>query len=186
MNSCFEVLDGELSGVKLIVPFYIEDNRGYFLKDIERDILKEKGIELDIYEEFETYSVQNVVRGLHFQIQNPQTKIVRVIRGKVRDVLIDLRKGSSSFGQSMQVELSDENRLSVYIPAGFAHGFRVMSKDALVSYKCIGKYIKEFDTGIIWNDETLNIDWGIEKPIISMRDNQHMTFGEFKARYGGL
>ncbi len=185
-NSNFEFKDGELEGVKIIVPFYMEDNRGYFLKSIERDIFRNAGIEVDIYEDFESLSSQDVIRGLHFQTQFPQTKIVRAIRGKIKDVLVDLRKDSSSFGRSMEIELSEENHFSVLIPAGFAHGFRVMSKEALVSYKCAGKYYKEYDSGIIWNDKDLNIDWQIDNPVISLRDSGHMTFDEFKKRYGGL
>lgn len=186
MNSSFQFQDGELSGVKIITPFYVEDHRGYFLKSLERDIFREAGIEVDIYEDFESYSTKNVIRGLHFQTQNPQVKIVRVIKGKVKDVLVDLRRDSNTFGQSMQIELSEDNRLSVLVPAGFAHGFRVLSEEALVSYKCIGKYLSGFDTGIIWDDSDLQINWGIDNPIISKRDSEHMTFEQFKNKYGGL
>ncbi len=186
MNSNFKFEDGELPGVKIITPFYLEDNRGYFLKSLEKDIFKEAGIKIDIYEDFESYSVRNVIRGLHFQTQNPQVKIVRAIKGSIKDILVDLRRDSDTFGQSMSIELSEDNRLSVLVPAGFAHGFLVLSEDAIVSYKCIGKYLANCDTGIIWNDDNLKIDWGIDQPIISKRDSGHMTFNEFKNKYGGL
>lgn len=186
MNSNFKFEDGELLGVKIITPFYLEDSRGYFLKSLEKDIFKEAGIKIDIYEDFESYSVRNVIRGLHFQIKDPQVKIVRAIRGRIRDVLVDLRKDSDTFGRSMSIELSDDNRLSILVPAGFAHGFRVLSEDAIVSYKCIGKYLANCDTGIIWNDNDLKIDWGIDHPIISKRDSEHMTFSQFKNKYGGI
>lgn len=184
--SDFVFEDTELTGVKLITPFYVEDNRGYFLKSIEKDIFQKVGIEVDIYEDFESYSTRNVIRGLHFQTQHPQTKIVRAVRGKIKDVIVDLRKGSNTFGNIMEVELSEDNHISVLVPAGFAHGFCVLSKDALVSYKCIGKYYKEFDTGIMWNDLELNIDWGIKNPIVSLRDTRHMTFKQFRIQYGGI
>lgn len=186
MNSDFEFKDGELKGVKLISPFYTEDSRGYFLKSMERDIFKAAGIEADIYEDFESYSKKNVIRGMHFQTHEPQIKLVRAIKGKVKDVLIDLRRGSKTFGQIMQIELSEENHLSVLVPKGFAHGFRVLSEEALVSYKCIGKYLSKYDTGILWNDKDLEIDWGINNPIVSERDNQLMTFKQFEEEFGGI
>lgn len=186
MNSNFGFTDGELQGVKIITPFYMEDNRGYFLKSLEKDIFREAGIEMDIYEDFESFSSKDVIRGMHFQTKAPQTKIVRVIRGKIIDVLVDLRKDSNTFGQYMKIELSEDNHLSVLVPAGFAHGFCVLSEVALVSYKCIGKYLKNYDTGIIWNDSEIGIDWGISNPIVSERDSKHMTFEQFKKTYGGL
>ena len=186
MNSNFEFKDGDLHGVKIIKPFYMEDNRGYFLKSIERDVFKEVGIEADIYEDFESLSKKDVIRGLHFQTRCPQIKIVRAIRGRIKDVLVDLRKESATFGQSMAIELSQDNHLSVLVPAGMAHGFRVLSEESLVSYKCIGKYLKDFDSGIVWSDKELGIDWGIDEPVVSERDKKHMTFAQFKAEYGGL
>lgn len=186
MNSKFDFKDGELPGVKIITPFYSEDHRGYFLKSIEKEIFKNAGIEIDIFEDFESYSSKDVIRGLHFQTQKPQGKIVRVIKGSIKDVLVDLRRSSDTFGKSMQVDLSDINRLAVFIPAGFAHGFCVLSESALVSYKCIGQYLPAYDSGIMWNDYDLNIDWGVDNPVISERDSKHMTFREFRDKYGGL
>lgn len=186
MNSNFEFKDGDIQGVKVIQPFYMEDNRGYFLKSVEKDIFKEAGIEVDIYEDFESLSKKDVIRGLHFQTQCPQVKIVRAIRGRIIDVVVDLRRESATFGQSMSIELSQDNHLSILVPSGMAHGFRVLSEEALVSYKCIGKYLKDFDSGIIWNDKELGIDWGIDVPVVSERDKEHMTFMQFKAKYGGL
>lgn len=186
MNSKFKFQNGTLEDVKIITPFYAEDSRGYFLKSIEKNIFQDFGISVDIYEDFESYSFKNVIRGLHFQTKNPQKKIVRAIKGRIMDVVVDLRKKSNTFGQSMQIELSDINHLSILVPAGFAHGFRVLSEDALVSYKCIGKYLPDYDTGIIWNDRELNIKWEIDHPVVSKRDSEHMTFLEFKNTYGGL
>lgn len=187
MNTEFNVQDTEFEGLKVITPFYMEDNRGYFLKSVEKDIYKGFGLDVDIYEDFESYSKKDVVRGLHFQTKNPQIKIVRVIKGKINDIVVDLRKNSKTFGKYLSYELSDENHSSLWIPAGFAHGFRVLSDEgAIMSYKCIGKYLKGYDTGIKWNDKDLGIDWEIENPIISEKDENLQGFKEFVAEFEGL
>lgn len=182
----FSVEELSLVGIKKITPFYMEDKRGYFLKSVERDVFKLWGLDADIYEDFESYSYKGVIRGMHFQTQNPQIKIVRAIRGTIRDVVVDLRENSATFGKYMDVILSDQNHSSLWIPAGFAHGFEVLSEDAIMSYKCVGKYLKGYDTGIRWNDETLNIQWETENPIVSEKDANLMSFETFKAEHGSL
>ena len=179
MNSKFSVQDLGIDGVKLITPFYMEDARGYFLKSIERDVFKEWGLNADIYEDFESYSRKGVIRGLHFQTQNPQVKIVRAIRGTVHDIIVDLRKGSKTYGKYVDVILSDENHQSLWVPEGFAHGFEVWSEDALMSYKCIGKYLSGYDTGIRWDDSDLALPWKTIVPIVSEKDAALMSFKEF-------
>lgn len=186
MNTTFQIQEMKIDGVKLITPFYMEDGRGYFLKSIEKDVFKKWGIDIDIYEDFETYSKKNVIRGLHFQTRHPQVKLVRVIKGVVHDVIVDLRRDSGTFGQYVDLILSAENRSSLLVPAGFAHGFEVLSEDAIMSYKCIGKYLAEFDTGICWNDADLNIPWHTMSPIVSDKDAALMTFCEFCEKYTGL
>lgn len=186
MYNNFRIEEASLGDVKIITPFYCEDSRGYFLKSYEKDILNECNILGDITEDFESYSYQNVIRGLHFQTLNPQIKIVRAVRGSIIDVVVDLRKDSATFTKWISFELTDENRKAILVPAGFAHGFRVISKNALVSYKCIGKYMKEYDSGIKWNDKDLNITWGIKEPIISERDNQLMSLKKFLNKFGGI
>lgn len=186
MKSNFQIQDLPLEGVKLITPFYMEDNRGYFLKSMERDVYKEWGLEADIYEEFETYSKKGVVRGLHFQTKDPQVKIVRTISGVVHDVVVDLRKGSSTFGRCLDIILDSKDNHSLWIPEGFAHGFEVLSEDAIMSYKCIGKYLKGYDTGIRWDDKDLAIKWETREPVISQKDAGLMGFREFTQRYFGL
>lgn len=186
MNSDFSIHDLRIEGVKLITPFYVEDSRGYFLKSLERDVFKEWNLDADIYEDFESYSRKGVIRGLHFQTQNPQIKIVRAIRGTVHDVIVDLRKESSTFGKYVDVILSEENHSSLWVPKGFAHGFEVLSEDALMSYKCVGKYSKGSDTGIRWDDEDLNIPWQTIAPIVSERDASLMSFRDFVDKYEGL
>lgn len=186
MTKNFEIQDLNLQGLKLITPFFVEDDRGYFLKSAERDVYKQWGLDLDIYEDFESYSVKGVIRGLHFQTYMPQIKIVRAIRGNIHDVVVDLRKDSATFGQYADVVLSDSNHNILWIPEGFAHGFEVLSDDAIMSYKCVGKYQKGYDTGIVWNDAELGIQWQTQKPIVSERDAQLMSFRKFREEFKGL
>ncbi len=183
--SSFAIRDEKLEGLKIITPFYAEDNRGYFLKNYEKNIFAQLGIEGSIYEEFETFSRRDVIRGLHFQLKEPQTKFVRVIYGSIVDIVVDLRKDSATYKKWQSIELSDKNHLGLYIPAGFAHGFLTSSKEAIVNYKCFGRYLPEYDSGIIWNDKTIAIDWQIESPILSERDKKLMTFEEYARNYGG-
>lgn len=186
MTSNFEIKDLSLSGVKLISSFYLEDNRGYFLKDLEQDVFRSWGLDAEIYESFESFSKKDVIRGMHFQLQNPQIKIVRAIKGVVHDVVLDIRKDSKTFGKYLDIILSDENHNSLWIPDGFAHGFEVISDDAIMSYKCIGKYLKGYDTGICWNDKDIAINWHSKQPIVSERDASLMCFKEFVNKYGGI
>ena len=186
MNSTFQITDLELTGVKLITPFYVEDERGYFLKSVERDVFREWGLDADIYEDFESYSKKGVVRGMHFQTKNPQIKLVRAIRGTIHDIIVDLRKDSATFGKYIDVILSEENHNALWVPEGFAHGFEVLSDDAIVSYKCVGKYLSGFDTGICWNDTDLQLPWVNENPIVSQKDAALMTLQTFVKEYGGL
>lgn len=186
MHTDFSIQNLAIEGVKLITPFYIEDNRGYFLKSVEKDVFKEWGLDVDIYEDFESFSRKGVVRGLHFQTQEPQIKIVRAIYGTIHDIVVDLRKDSETFGQYADVILSDENHHSLWVPEGFAHGFEVLSENAIMSYKCIGRYLKGYDMGICWNDRDLGIKWKTAEPVVSERDAALMSFREFVDKYSGL
>lgn len=186
MQTNFDVKDFRIEGVKLITPFYSEDARGYFVKGIEKGVFQGWNLDLDVCEEFESYSRQGVLRGLHFQIEEPQIKIVHVIKGKVQDVVVDLRKDSPTYGEYLEILLSDENHHFLWVPRGFAHGFLVLSEDAIMSYQCIGRYLKNSDSGICWNDSTLNIPWQNTQPVISERDQKLMSFMEFSEKYKGL
>lgn len=179
MNTSFDVQNTDFEGLKIITPFFMEDKRGYFLKSFEKDVFKSLGLDVDIFEEFDSLSSKNVIRGLHFQIKNPQVKIVRVVSGTIMDVVVDLRPKSKTFGKWKSFILSSDNHLSLFIPAGFAHGFKVISETAIMSYKCIGRYDKQSDSGIKWNDETLKIDWGIDNAIVSERDSNLPSFEEY-------
>ncbi len=171
----------------MITPFYAEDERGYFLKSYEQDVFERMGIDHSIFEEFETFSRRFVVRGIHFQIEHPQAKYVRTITGAIFDAAVDLRAESETFGKWHGEILSAENRKGFLIPAGFAHGFQVLSESALVSYKCKGQFSPSTDTGIRWNDQVLAIDWPYpSEAITSAKDAALMSFDTFLERVGAL
>jgi dTDP-4-dehydrorhamnose 3,5-epimerase len=175
-----------MEGAYLIDSFSACDSRGYFVKDFEKDVFAGNGLDLDFYESFESYSIRDVIRGLHFQTSRPQAKLVRAITGEIFDVIVDLRAGSETFGRWEGFRLTEANRRSIYVPGGFAHGFGVLSDSAIVSYKCVGKYDKESDTGIVWNDRDIDISWGIGNPIVSEKDRGLMSFREFCEKTGGF
>jgi len=180
-NFSFEKLD--IDGAYLIRAFHAEDGRGCFIKNFEKDLFEENGIVFRCQEDFITHSVRNVIRGMHFQLYHPQTKLVGVISGEVFDVLVDLREESKTFGQWRGIYLSAEKRASVLIPGGCAHGFLSLSDDSIVSYKCEGRYDKDTDTGIIFSDPDIHIEWpGADSGdyILSERDRRLMTFREFQ------
>lgn len=182
----FSFQETSMEGLFLINSFSIDDNRGYFVKDFEKEVFLQNGIDIDFYESFESCSQKNVVRGLHFQTKEPQAKLVRTVTGEIFDVAVDLRKDSKTFGKWEGFHLSEDNRKSLFIPEGFAHGFLVLSEKSIVSYKCVGKYHKDFDTGILWNDLDLRINWGVKNPIVSERDSKLMTFETFLQQHGSI
>ncbi len=185
----FEFITTDIEGAFLVSPFYMEDSRGTFTKNYEREIYRQAGFTREIAEEFETYSVHNVVRGLHFQTRYPQDKIVRCVNGEIYDVIVDLRKDSKTFGQWRGFSLSENTRQSLLIPNGCAHGFLTLSSHALVSYICAGTYYKEYDTGILWKDPTLAIDWPVDRScevVISTKDENLQSYEQFIAEYGGF
>ncbi len=186
MEMNFEIKKTEIEDVVIITPFYREDERGYFLKDFEKDVFRELGLENELYENFQSYSKKGVIRGLHFQTKNPQIKIVSTIVGVVHDVVVDLRLGSPTYGRHIDVILSDNNHKRLWVPKGFAHGFEVLSDYAIMSYKCIGKYDLGSDSGIDLFDKDININWDTVNPIVSERDQSLMSFEEFSNKFKGL
>lgn len=158
----------------IIQPKVIQDKRGYFLESFNQAVFKE-GIKQDIsfVQDNESYSSKGVLRGLHYQSgEYAQAKLVRVIKGRILDVVVDLRSDSPTFSKHISIELSEDNKTQLFIPRGFAHGFVVLSETAIFSYKCDNFYNKSSEGGIIYNDPTLNIDWGGEADafIISEKD----------------
>ena len=162
-----------LPGVIVFEPAVFPDGRGFFFESYNRNLFKSNHIENDFVQDNQSYSVYGVIRGLHYQ-KNPhaQAKLVRVLQGKILDVVVDIRAGSPTFGKSLSIELSAENRKQIFIPQGFAHGFSVLSETAAISYKCDQFYNKQSESGILYNDKFLNIDWQIQKgkELISDKD----------------
>lgn len=177
----FEFQELELKGAYLINSFYVGDNRGSFTKNFEKDIFAKAGINFHLNETFVSCSAKNVIRGLHFQTHNPQAKLVSVVAGHVWDVIVDLRPNSLTFKQWAAHELSAENHLSFYVPRGFAHGFLCLEDKTVMLYQCDGKYDKDTDTGIRFDDPNIAIKWPInrEKAIHSKRDLELMSFEEY-------
>ena len=166
-------IETELKGLYIFEPKVFEDSRGYFFEAFNGAVFEEQGLEDNFIQDNQSSSSYGVIRGLHFQ-KNPyaQVKLIRVILGNILDVAVDIRKGSPSFGKSFTLELSAENKKQLYIPAGFAHGFSVLSETAIVLYKCNALYNKESEGGIYYNDPSLEVDWKIptDKAIISDKD----------------
>jgi len=159
-----------LDGVKIITPTVFEDERGYFFESYKAPIFKNNDLPINFVQDNEVKSAKGVLRGLHYQFNRPQGKLVRVISGSILDVAVDIRKGSPTFGQSEIVHLTAENNKMLYIPEGFAHGYLVTSSESIVVYKCTDIYDPTDQYGIIWNDETIGVDWMYDSPILSEKD----------------
>lgn len=176
----FSFTETGLEGLVIVNPFFASDERGYLLKSFEKEVFAKAGLEVSVFEDFESLSKKGVVRGLHFQTLHPQAKYVRAIMGEVFDVAVDLRMDSPTFGRWHAEVLSSENRKGLLIPAGFAHGFQALSSHALISYKCDGAYSPETDTGIRWDDSDLGISWpNPADAVLSARDASLMLFAEY-------
>jgi dTDP-4-dehydrorhamnose 3,5-epimerase len=169
----------EIPDVVLCKPSIFKDARGYFLETYRKNSLEEfVGLELNFCQDNESKSTRGVLRGLHYQLPPyAQSKLVRVIKGTVLDIAVDIRKGSSTFGKHIAIELSEENKFQLLIPKGFAHGYVVLSDEAIFSYKVDNYYNNESESGIIYNDKMLGIDWNFheEHLIISEKDKIQPT-----------
>ena len=168
-----------IEGLCVIEPTVFEDKRGYFMETYNYNDFKAAGLDMVFVQDNQSMSVKGVLRGLHFQKKYPQGKLVRVIRGNVFDVAVDLRAGSDTYGKWYGVELSAENKKQFYIPEGFAHGFFVLSDVAEFTYKCTEFYHPDDEGGIIWNDPDIGVDWPISKGmelIISEKDQKWLGF----------
>ena len=164
------VKNTSLDGVKIITPTIFEDERGYFFESYKAPIFKNNDLPINFVQDNEVKSTKGVLRGLHYQFNRPQGKLVRVISGSILDVAVDIRKGSPTFGQYEIVHLTAENNKMLYIPEGFAHGYLVTSSESIVVYKCTDIYDPNDQYGIIWNDETIGVDWMYDSPILSEKD----------------
>jgi len=178
----FKKLD--IPGLVLIEPKVFEDGRGFFMETYKMPDFVAAGIKGNFVQENHSRSGNGVLRGLHYQ--NPpfaQGKLVRVIRGEIFDVSVDIRKGSRTWGKWLGVVLSERNKNILYVPAGLAHGFCVLSKTAEVMYKTTGVYSAESEAGIIWSDEDLNIDWPVKEPILSDKDQKWPSLKDSDIRF---
>lgn len=166
----------KIPDVIMIEPDIFADDRGYFMETYRNDKLQEAlGFNIDFLQDNESKSSYGVLRGLHFQLPPfAQSKLARAIKGKILDIAVDIRKGSPTFGQYVAVELSEENKRMLFIPRGFAHGFVVLSDEAILSYKVDNYYAREFDRGVAFDDPTLNIDWKIDSEHLLLSDKDKM------------
>ncbi len=181
-----EVTKTKIDGVFVIEPKIFKDQRGYFYESYNKLALENFGITYTFVQDNQSKSSYGVIRGLHFQKPpHSQTKLVRVLAGKIIDVAVDVRKNSPTYGQHVSVELSEENCKQLLIPEGFAHGFSVLSETAIVQYKCTEYYHPETEAGIMFDDPTLDVDWGIplDEAIVSEKDLKNITFSELKTPF---
>ena len=171
-----------LAGPVLMEPDVHGDGRGFFVETYRRDTLRAAGIDLEFVQDNHSRSRRGTLRGLHFQTVPGQAKLVRCARGAIRDVVVDIRRSSPSFGQHEVFDLDDVAHRQLFLPVGFAHGFVVLSEEADVTYKVSSAYDARTEAGIAWDDASLNIDWGVPSPTVSARDASNPTLAEIQDR----
>tara|TARA_B100001758_G_C18185824_1_gene491929 strand:- start:68 stop:610 length:543 start_codon:yes stop_codon:yes gene_type:complete len=179
-----EIIKTPIEGLLIIKPDIFGDERGYFFESWSRKLYKNIGLDLDFVQDNQSLSQKGVLRGLHFQ--NPpfaQGKLVRVIKGSVIDVAVDIRKESKTYGDFFSIELSEVNKKVFWIPPGFAHGFISLQNDTIFHYKCTASYNKNAEESLLWNDPDLNIAWGIDNPLVSEKDMVANNFKDLKSQF---
>ncbi|MEX0845430.1 MAG: dTDP-4-dehydrorhamnose 3,5-epimerase [Balneolaceae bacterium] len=174
------ISETRIPAVKIIEPKVFEDDRGYFFESYRESVLKEAGIDDHFVQDNVSKSFKDTVRGLHYQIENPQAKLVQCLSGSILDVAVDLRQDSRSFGNYVAIKLSDVSKRLLYIPKGFAHGFSVLSDSAIVSYKCSDYYNMDGERGVRWDDTTIRVNWDVSRPILSEKDRKLPLFSSIK------
>jgi len=176
-----ELIKTSIESAYIIQPPFFSDQRGGFVKTIHADTFKQWGLDFQFTESFYSISKKNVLRGMHFQYPPfDHDKLVYVVKGKILDVIVDIRKGSSTYGTHISIELSEENRRSVFLGKGLAHGFLSLEDDSIVEYHTTTVQNKECEGGILWN--SFGMDWGINNPVMSERDKAFLTFSEFTSK----
>ena len=183
----FTFIPTSIEGVTIVDVKSYGDERGYFMETYKRPDFVAGGIDCDFVQDNQSRSTRGVLRGLHFQIEHPQSKLVRVVEGEVFDVAVDLRPGSPTFGQWEGVVLSAENRRQFFVPRGFAHGFYVMSETATFCYKCDDVYHPNDEGGLMWDDPSIAVAWPVpdgEGPVLSEKDGLHPSFEQYRAERG--
>jgi dTDP-4-dehydrorhamnose 3,5-epimerase len=168
-----------LGDLVVLQPEVFEDSRGFFLESYRADVFKKLGLPTNFVQDNHSGSARGVVRGLHFQWESPMSKLMRVTMGSAYLVAVDIRKGSPTLGKWFGIEVSAESKKQVYAPAGFARGFCVLSEFAEVQYKCTAIYNSKAETGILWNDPAIGIEWPVNEPILSEKDKKAQTLAEW-------
>jgi len=177
-NTNVQITETSLPGVLLIQPRVFPDPRGFFMETYRQNVLEAAGIRETFVQDNHSHSSRGVLRGLHYQLRRPQAKLCRVAQGEVLDVAVDIRVGSPHFGKWVAVVLSAENHAQLYIPKGFAHGFVVRSETADFLYKCSDYFDGSDDRGVLWNDPAIGIDWQMDSPILSDKDQRYLPLAE--------
>ena len=177
-----KIINTKFNELKIIKGINHYDRRGYFRETFKNSFFKNKNFIFWCMSK----SKKNVIRGLHLQKRFGQEKFISVVKGKIFDVVVDLRKGSTTYGKKYTITLSEKNATSLFIPAGFAHGFCTLAKDNLVFYGCTNYRSKKNEVGILWNDDELKIKWPVKKPLVSTKDRGLATFSNFKKKYKSL
>lgn len=176
-----QVLQTSIPDVKLIEPQIFGDERGFFMESWNREVFGKHGLPTDFVQDNHSRSRQGILRGLHYQIRNPQGKLVRVVQGEVFDVAVDLRRNSATFGRWVGVVLSEENHRQLWVPPGFAHGFYVLSAQADFLYKCTAPYTPDAERTLRWDDPQVGVDWPLvegRSPLLSKKDQAGVAFDD--------
>jgi dTDP-4-dehydrorhamnose 3,5-epimerase len=179
-----EIIKTHIPDVLIIKPKVFEDPRGYFYESYNAAILLQHGVDVNFVQDNQSLSQKGVLRGLHFQ--NPphaQGKLVRVINGSVLDVVVDIRKNSPTYGQHFDIELNERNKIQLWVPSGFAHGFLTLENNTVFSYKCTNYYNKSSEDCILWNDPDIGINWNVDDPLLSEKDNLGKSFKKFESLF---
>ena len=172
-----KALNASVAGVLILETRVFQDERGFFLESYNERVIAELGIRQRFVQDNHSYSTHNVIRGLHYQIRQSQGKLIRALVGEILDVVVDLRRSSPTFGKWEAVRLSGENKRMLWVPEGFAHGFRVISAEAHILYKATDYYAPEWERTLAWNDPALKIDWQLdEEPTVSGKDQLGISF----------
>ena len=169
-----------IEGLLILKPKVFEDPRGYFFESYNQKVLEEAGLKENFVQDNQSLSQKGVLRGLHMQAPpHAQGKLVRVIKGAVLDVAVDVRKKSPTYGKYISIELNEQNKTMFWVPAGFAHGFLTLQDNTIFQYKCTNYYNKESEACILWNDKDINVNWNVETPLLSAKDIEGTPFKEF-------
>jgi dTDP-4-dehydrorhamnose 3,5-epimerase len=179
-----EVTETGIKDLVIIKPRVFEDERGYFFESYNKNAFSAAGLNMVFVQDNQSLSQKGVLRGLHFQSPpHAQGKLVRVIKGAVYDVAVDIRKNSPTYGKWFGLELTEQNKWMFYVPEGFAHGFLTLEDNTIFSYKCTNVYNKPAEGCILWNDKDLGVKWGIENPVMSAKDLEGTAFKDFKSPF---